>query len=358
MPNHRNPVPARRVRFLPDFCSAPAVIEILVIAELTAMVLTMARGLAPGINVLQDFIGISLFMLWLALASAAMLCVAGRRLENMSATRAYLVCYALLLLTTVVISAAGVLVDRAGELGLIGMGSELAFVGRNLSISAIVSAVALRYFYVQYQWRQQVRREAGARIEALQARIRPHFLFNSMNTIAALIPVAPDDAEQAVEDLADLFRASLDDATLLVSLDEEVTLARLYQRLEEKRLGERLAVDWRIEPPEGEIVLPRLTLQPLLENAIHHGIERLREGGKVVIAGQTQPNGYRLVITNPVPADATAGQGFHIALENTRERLALALGKRATLATRRHAGYFEAVVTLPLEVSDARSDRG
>ena len=354
------PMPAstdRRARFLPDFCNGPAVVEILVIAELVAIVLTMARGLGATTNVLQDFIGISLFMLWLSLASAAALCVGGRWLSNATATLAYLVCYSLLLLTTVLVSAASVWLDRETGLGMIALREQLPFIGRNLSISAIVSAVALRYFYVQYQWRSQVRRRAAARIEALQARIRPHFLFNSMNTIAALIPVAPDAAEQAVEDLSDLFRASLDDAAMLVSLDEEIVLAQLYQRLEEKRLGERLQVDWQIVPPGGEVLLPRLTLQPLLENAIHHGIERLPAGGVVVIWGQPTGAEYCVRITNPMPADASTRRGFHIALENTRERLLLALDGRAGLATSRHDGYFEAMVTLPMDGKNARSDR-
>ena len=357
MPNDKKTPKERRVRFLPDFCRGPAVIEILVIAELVAMVLTMARGLDARADVLQDFIGISLFMLWLALASAAALCVAGRWLVNVPTARAYLACYALLLVITLLVTLGALWVDEFAALDAI-RDPELVFIGRNISISAIISAVALRYFHVQYQWQQQVEREAGARIEALQARIRPHFLFNSMNTIAALIPVRPDDAEQAVEDLSDLFRASLDDAAMLVSLDEEITLARLYQRLEEKRLGERLTVDWQIEPPGGDVVLPRLTLQPLLENAIHHGIERLREGGAVKIHGQPVGNGYEVSITNPVPADQGESRGFRIALDNTRERLALALGHRAALVTRRQAGYFEAVVTLPVETMDARSDRG
>lgn len=345
----------RRARFLPNFCSGPAVVEILVIAELVAMVLTMARGLETGADVLRDFIGISLFMLWLSLASAAALCLAGRRLDAASSRVAYLACYALLLLVTALVSAGGVMLDGWLHLAVIGDGQGLAFVGRNLSISAIVSAVVLRYFHVQYQWRSQVRREAGARIEALQARIRPHFLFNSMNTIAALVSVAPAAAEQAVEDLSDLFRASLDDATVLVALEDEIELAQLYERLEQKRLGERLHVEWQIEP--APVRLPRLTLQPLLENAIHHGIERIAEGGTVRIEGRTTAAGYSLRITNPVTPQATESRGFRIALDNTRERLALTLGGRATLAARRTDGYFEAVIELPLESTDANPDR-
>lgn len=353
---HMNHQPGKP-RLLPDFCTAPAIAEILIIAELVAMVLTMARGLMPGAEVLQDFIAISLFMLWLALASAAVLCAAGRWLAHLPARQAYLICYGLLLITTVIVSAGGIWLDRTAGLNNLGPGRELAFIVRNLSISAIVSAVALRYFHVQYQWQHQVQRETGARIEALQARMRPHFLFNSMNTIAALIPVAPEQAEQAVEDLADLFRASLAEASTLVSLDDELTLARLYQRLEQKRMGERLKVEWRIVQPEGEVRLPRLTLQPLLENAIHHGIERLPEGGTITVTAAPGPRVYRIAITNPVPPGAGDSRGFRIALNNTRERLSLALGDKAALATERHADYFEAVISLPMEATNARPDR-
>src|SRR5690606_1609949 len=181
--------------------------------------------------------------------------------------------------------------------------------GRNLCISAIVSAVVLRYFHVQYQWRHQVQRETNLRIEALQARIRPHFLFNSLNTIAALIEAAPESAEQAVEDLADLFRASLGDANTLVSLEEEIALAQLYQRLEEKRLGERLRVDWKITDAANQ-QLPRLTLQPLLENAIHHGIEKLPDGGTVTVTGERTDKGYRLMVRNPLATGMAEGSGF------------------------------------------------
>lgn len=345
------------VRFLPDFCNARAVIEILIIAELVAMVLTMARGLMPAANVLQDFLAISLFMLWLALASAAVLCGAGRWFSHVAARQAYLICYGLLLVTTVIISIGGIWLDRWAGLNAIAPDRALAFVARNLSISAIVSAVALRYFHVQYQWRHQVQRESSARIEALQARMRPHFLFNSMNTIAALIPVAPREAEQAVEDLSDLFRASLGEASALVLLDEEIELARLYERLEKKRMGDRLRVDWQVEIPGKHIRLPRLTLQPLLENAIHHGIERLAEGGTVTISSERDDDVYRLRVTNPIPEGVSESRGFRIALDNTRERLSLALGARAALATRRHEDYFEAVISLPMEVNDAHTDR-
>ena len=110
------------------------------------------------------------------------------------------------------------------------------FLLRNLGVGFIVSALALRYFYVSAEWKRSIEMEALARIRALQARIRPHFLFNSMNTIAALTRSSPERAEQAVEDLADLFRASLSDANARISLKDEIDIARTHQRIEQLRL--------------------------------------------------------------------------------------------------------------------------
>src|SRR5690348_11150923 len=151
--------------------------------------------------------------------------------------------------------------------------SHAGFVLRNLVICAIVSALVLRYFYVLHQWKSNVRREAGARFEILQARIRPHFLFNSMNTIAALIRGRPEIAERAVVDLSDLFRVSLADAAAPVPLSEEVAVAKQYAGIESLRLGDRLKLEWWLDSVPAEARLPRLTLQPLIENAIYHGIE-------------------------------------------------------------------------------------
>src|SRR5262249_543197 len=125
--------------------------------------------------------------------------------------------------------------------------SHAGFVLRNLLICGIVSALMLRYFYVLHQWRSNVRREASTRFEVLQARIRPHFLFNSMNTIAGLIRGRPELAERAVEDLSDLFRASLADASARIPLSEELAVTRQYADIEALRLGERLKVDWQMD---------------------------------------------------------------------------------------------------------------
>ena len=207
----------------------------------------------------------------------------------------------------------------------------------NLLIATIVTGLLLRYFWVTAQWRREVEEEARSRIRALQARIRPHFLFNSMNTIAALTRSDPARAEEAVEDLADLFRASLSEATSSMTLKEELELSRIYQRIESHRLGARLAVEWRIAGLPLRARVPALSLQPLLENAIYHGIEQLPAGGTVVVEGRYEEAGgmIELCIDNPLPPARTDGPalraGNRIALDNLRQRFALAWGPRASV---------------------------
>ena len=171
---------------------------------------------------------------------------------------------------------------------------------RNVLIAGIMGGIAFRYFYLQHQLRRQEQAELNSRIQALQSRIRLHFLFNSMNIIASLIVVDPDLAEQVVEDLSELFRASLnDDSDHPVALSEELTLCRKYVNIETLRLGDRLHVDWQVEIDEHEVKIPLLTLQPPLENAIYHGIQPLPEG-RVVTVRIGEENG-KLVVRSRNP---------------------------------------------------------
>ncbi|MGH8371736.1 MAG: sensor histidine kinase [Gammaproteobacteria bacterium] len=337
--------------FLPDFCSAPIVLVVVLIAELTAFVLVIARHLPDEGTVLWlDLARISLFLQWIALSSAAVLCLARKPLARIPQRFAALTSYGLLLAVT------GVLSEIAFQLSnYTGIGHELlpsshaGFVTRNLIVCAIISALMLRYFYIQHQWKRNVQREARSRIEALQARIRPHFLFNSMNTIASLIRGRPELAERAVEDLADLFRASLTESAD-VALREEVALTRQYLDIEALRLGDRLRVSWQIDALPMDARLPRLTLQPLLENAIYHGVEMLAAGGEVEIAGHLQDAMLQITIRNPLPAEGIPRRhGNQMALENVRERLALAWPGRANVGVDSSDTHFRVSIQLPYE---------
>jgi two-component system sensor histidine kinase AlgZ len=181
----------------------------------------------------------------------------------------------------------------------------------------------------------------------LQARIRPHFLFNSLNTIASLVPVDPVNAESAIEDLADIFRGSMRRADQPISLAEELTLARLYLDMEKRRLGDRLQIDWRVSDlPANASILP-LMLQPLLENAVGHGVQPNPSGGKVSVYGRSEGEQVVITISNPVAPAGHMSTGHGIAMQNIRDRLLLAHGSLASLVTYNNDEQFYVVMSFP-----------
>jgi two-component system sensor histidine kinase AlgZ len=214
----------------------------------------------------------------------------------------------------------------------------------------------LRYFYVQQQLRVQEQSELRSRIQALQSRIRPHFLFNSMNIIASLIESDPKTAESVVEDLSELFRASLNEAGSQVPLSEELALCERYVRIESLRLGERLSVDWQMEPVPAGVRIPLLTLQPLLENAIYHGIQPLPEGGTIGVRLWQEQSHVNVEISNPVADRPATTEGNRMAMENTRSRLGALYGTRAELVTGVRDGRYLTLLRLPVENTAEPSD--
>lgn len=312
-----------------------AVLGVVLIAELVAIALTLARQ-SHWVDFFADLGRTSFVLMWLSLTSAAVLCGLRPYLSRLSLRDGSLLAWSAVMLNVLAVSAALYWVGYAIA-PRIAMAAWLPadqwfFAARNLAIAGIVTAGLLRYFYVTEQWRSNVRREAEARIHALQARIRPHFLFNSMNTIASLTRSNPAAAEQAVEDLADLLRASLADARQRIRVGEELEIARVYARMEQQRLGERLQVDWRLEGVPVDAVIPSLTIQPLLENAIYHGIERLSGPGVVEVHGYCADGMVCITVSNPkAPPGVPERPGNQLALDNIRERLALAFGSGAGL---------------------------
>jgi len=334
--------------YLPDFCTSRAVLANVLIVELTALVLTLARDNAT-LGFWTDLSRTSMFQLWIGLAGAGLLCWARGPLNRLRVGRGSV---AVLLLITVLIAVFSTATYMLGRSSLVVDGGasilfppELgSFLLRNLVIGLVVTALALRYFYVTHEWRRNIEMQATARVHALQARIRPHFLFNSMNTIASLTRTDPVVAEQAVQDLADLFRANLSEKRDTITLAEECEVARTYQRIEELRLGSRLRVEWKIDSLPRNALVPGLMLQPLLENAIYHGIEPQPSGGTVTVTGELSGNLITIVVRNPVGDYQNEREGNRLALANIRERLELLYGERGLVKS----GKFDAefIVTL------------
>jgi two-component system, LytTR family, sensor histidine kinase AlgZ len=335
--------------YIPDFCATRMVFAVVLIAELVAVTLALARPDAPF---LTELARISMFLQWLGLTNAALLCYSRRWLAGFTVPQSSTVAFALILLNTVVISELALWLGTAfGAVGITETPTDhWPFLLRNAGIALIVTALVLRYFFVTHQWQKHVRAEALSRIQALQARIRPHFLFNSMNTIASLTRSDPKRAEEAVEDLADLFRATLRDSHSPLRLKEELELTRIYQRIEALRLGSRLAVRWEVADLPMRAFVPGLTVQPLLENAIYHGIEPLETGGTVTISGRVVDGEVELVVSNPVATHAAPSEpraGNRIALDNIRQRLDLAYGGRGSLTVDQEPDRYRVTVRFP-----------
>lgn len=186
-----------------------------------------------------------------------------------------------------------------------------------------------------------------ARLAELQSRIRPHFLFNTLNTALALVRLDPARAEGLLEDLAELFRVAISDSSESVTLDDEVELARRYIAIEQIRFGGRLTVTWDLDPAAGLARVPPLLLQPLVENAVRHGVEPADEGGVIRIRTRVRLGRAVVSIVNTLPARPSM-PGHGMALGNVRERLHLMHDVAAHLDTRRDAEVFRVQVVVPL----------
>lgn len=327
---------------IPDLCTPGSVFLLTIIGLTVAVFYTLSR-----ISQSDDFwltFGLAVpFLEWVVLLSAAILCAFRSRVWSWSSLAAGLLVIAVVTSVTVfasmtVIFFADVPDQPSGW-----------FVVRNAFISLLASLALVRYLVLQQRWKQQVAAETRSRLDALQSSIRPHFLFNSLNTIASLVHDRPDAAEQATLDLSDLIRTGLKSGAMQ-TLEAELDLVRGYLRLEALRFGDRLQIDWDLdEALPLDLEIPALLIQPLVENAVVHGIARLPSGGKLSIRGKRITRGrLRFEIVNPVPAEsARPAESNRMALDNIRQRLALAYEEGARLKTRREDGYFRVELTVP-----------
>jgi len=342
--------------FLPDFCNVRMVFAVVIISELLAIVLTLSPLRSSG-DRWNDLSIISLFVQWVGLSSAGILCLARPRLARMKENHAATISYLLLLLTTLMITEAAFMIGAWLQLENWSSNFwllsdwQIDLLLRNLGISAIFSAIVLRFFYIQHQWEQNVRAEAQSRLQALQSRIRPHFLFNSLNTIASLTQINADQAEAAVENLADLFRNNLADASLHISLADELKLTQRYLEIEKLRLGKRLQLHWNVDKLPTNASVPRLILQPLLENAIYHGIEPISHGGIISIDGYVDKNIIHISVSNPLTQrkNAEQRQGNKIAQDNVRQRLAAIYGDHGKLNVQEDEKNYTIMLIIPYQ---------
>ncbi len=339
--------------FLPDLCRVNAVFILVIVTQLVAFLFTL---IAPSNNYFSwNYLGlVSLFGHWTVLTCAALLCISRRWLAGIALKTSAAICLLIILAVTFGYS----LVAYYG-FELTSTTSDDWFLIRNMIASAVIGSLILRYFYLQNQWRLQKQAELRARLEALQSRIRPHFLFNSLNSIASLIAVDPGRAEAAILDLSELFRATLKTDKLQVPLSEELDLCQRYLNIEQLRLGDRLCVVWSVGDGVRSIKIPPLTLQPLVENAVYHGIQPRRDGGTIEVKAEQRGGSVYLMVANPSdlqPGGRKRGQraaGNQIAMDNIRHRITALYGERAVLKNSLHNNQY--IVTLRFPIVEKES---
>jgi two-component system sensor histidine kinase AlgZ len=308
---------------LPDFRNSGVMLRSLLGVNLLALgaALVQSQGVQDS---LQHFIDMAAWVQPLLLFNLALLALLGNSLQRAPAWIGR---------TLVLLLAA------ASAIALSALWSQLIFAdggGQGLLRAGLLAALAAGFMLGYFALRAGALSPAlvEARLQALSARIRPHFLFNSLNAVLSLIRVDPRRAETALEELADLFRALMRDHRELVPLADELALCRQYLDLEKLRLAERLHVEWDIAPNLPlDLKVPPLMVQPLLENAVYHGIEPLGDPGSIRIRLARRADALQLDIVNPCAGGAEKQRGSHMALDNIRERLALYYDLEARLET-------------------------
>lgn len=333
--------------YLPNFCHSEINLLMILVLELIAIVLALVS--APGTGSLFIYVALmSLYIQWIGLSSAALLCFMRRSSWMYKTVSATLMSLLIVVLVTTVLAVVAFQMNDILRFDLFSNDSLIGVIFKHQTISLVLYGLALRYFYVHYTSQQMLQTQSQARLQALQARIRPHFLFNSLNTIASLTHDDPDRAEHAIESLADLFRASLN-AESSITLGREIELTRDYIELEHMRLDDRLRVNWKLDADLDDITLPALTLQPLVENAIYHGIEPLPEGGEVLISIRQNAE-LHIEIINPLNEISLPShrKGNQMAMKNIHERLELAFQGQAKISHIAENDLYKVDIRIPI----------
>jgi two-component system, LytTR family, sensor histidine kinase AlgZ len=319
---------------LPDFRNLGVMLRVLMIVTGLTLVAAILKA-SNWAAVIQQWIGITAIVQPIAILSVLLLGAANSWLHKLE----YRSAVSIIVLAETAIT---MLVLRFGALVLdIGMDDA----GRNALLAAATTIMLIGYFNLRSRALSPALAEA--RLQALQARIRPHFLFNSINAVLSLIRAEPKRAEAALEDMADLFRVLMADNRKLAPLENEVELCRQYLALEQLRLGPRLRIDWHVDKMPKDALTPPLVLQPLLENAVYHGIEPSIEPGVVSINIYHVRDQVHMVLRNPYRKDGSHHAGNKMALGNIRERLALHFDAEATLQARVGDSEYEVHITIP-----------
>jgi len=317
---------------LPNFRNLGILLRILVIVDGASLVAVMLKTTEP-LAMMEELISVSALVQPLLLLSLLLLSATNNRLHRLPYW------YAIAALVSLELALAAAVYFLGAHL-FRGVGT----LERYWLFTLLLTGILVGYF--ELRGRALSPALAEARLQALQARIRPHFLFNSINAVLSLIRQNPRRAEQALEDLCDLFRVLMADNRQLVRIEREVELAKQYLGIEQLRLGERLQLEWDVSVPP-DALMPPMVLQPLLENAVYHGIEPRSEPGTIQVSIKRDGDRVQIALRNPYSAHAGHHAGNHMALANIRERLALHFDAEARIKTSATERDYEVQIVIP-----------
>ena len=316
---------------LPDFRNLGVVLRILLLVNGLALVAVLVRNREAAL-LGEEILEMAVRVEFPLILSVAALFLLRTHLQGLSYRAALAATGAVVL---------GVVVGVQSLLAPLGYGGG----GRPLLWSLVTAGCVMAYFHLRGAARAPVLAEA--RLLALTARIRPHFLFNSLNGVLGVLRSNPRRAEEGLEELADLFRALMQDNRELVPLADEIALCERYLNLERLRLGDRLEVVWRRDGAADASLVPPLFLQPLVENAVYHGVEPGAGPGRVSISIARRGPEVNIEITNPVLDAERHHAGNHMAVDNIRERLMLFYDLEAALDTEQTDNAYRVRIRLP-----------
>jgi len=326
-------------------------LQFIILAELIAVIITIGRNPDFNDRAWQDFTVLSVFAVSIALCSILVLKFVSPLLQRTStATGSIVVVTILLLVTSLGIDGIIFIMYRLAIIEERWPAWRETLLFRSLLIAAIIGTLGVNYLIMRERSDKHSKLGQESKLQALQSRIRPHFLFNSLNSVASLTRSDPSKAEAVLHDLADLFRVLLADARKLVPVSAEREISRQYLEVEKIRLGDRLSVRWNVSNIPSSALIPALTLQPLLENAIYHGIEPRFAGGTIKIEMWTEGEMLNIMISNPLPdvRKESHSKGNKIAHDNIRQRLATQFGESASMQVIQEGGQYHVKLKIPI----------
>jgi len=332
--------------WLTNFCETKQIFVTVVMVQIVVIIYALS-SLSFDMAFLYSLSILTLLAQFIGMSLIIVLCKLRKYLNQLNVLMGVFVITTIVIVQTTVMAQMIGFLDLQLSLQLITGDETINHINLKLSLSSVIISLALiRYFYVQDQWHRQVQKLSDARLMALQARIKPHFLFNSLNSIAALIGIDPEKAEIAITDFSELMRRTFANQDTFISISEELNCVKQYLAIEKYRLGSRLNYQIDCHSDLMPLKIPVLCIQPLVENAIIHGLQPLEKGGNIDISITKNHSNLLIMVKNPYEINTHTGSN-KMALQNIQERLTLQYGSKANMEIDTQNNIFTITLSIP-----------